>query len=528
MTLLIVDDEWIIVQGLQQQLQGAIPEVDRIVTAYSAEQAKKVYARGPVDLLVTDVAMPRESGLELVKWVNENGYRSVNILLTGHEDFEYAKTAIRLQCFRYLLKPVRIDELKEALADAVKEKVQSGPSGIAQELKLDSLWRSLLTGDTAPDEASLHAQMKALQIDESLSRQDYSAALLCVHSRQPGYVDITEQVHVRDLKNALDAVSEHGYQVISMQPGQYALILNTTVSKICTMNEEAEILVNISAMLEKKWPQFRFVFYLFGPVSITSVCYAYELLNEYASSVLTSRSAVIPISDLSSESVMQSARPGSTSLPLRKWADWLRRDRPDDILMELRIFLHGDGSMFSVRKLTYTYYTLLNMIFSVFSDAELAPAEVLTGITDYRSIEQATASPEALLRWADRALHHTAEALQAGTPANTLIQEIRNYIRTHLAEPELDRNAVAEAVHITPDYLSYLFHKETGQVLSSYITRERIEEAAQLLRTTGYSLQDIAVNVGFSNVTYFSKQFKKITGQTPGAYRDVRRQRGLA
>ena len=74
---------------------------------------------------------------------------------------------------------------------------------------------------------------------------------------------------------------------------------------------------------------------------------------------------------------------------------------------------------------------------------------------------------------------------------------------------------------MSPDYLSYLYHKETGGVLSSYINEERIALARKLLSTTDQPLSVVASSCGFANDTYFHKQFKKLTGQTPNAYRSA-------
>ena len=107
-----------------------------------------------------------------------------------------------------------------------------------------------------------------------------------------------------------------------------------------------------------------------------------------------------------------------------------------------------------------------------------------------------------------------------------MMGSIFQYIRTHLSECDLDRTNIADAVHVSPDYLSYLFHKESGKVLSSYINEERIALARKLLSATDKSLSEISEACGFANDTYFHKQFKKITGQTPSSYRSGFRNSG--
>jgi two-component system response regulator YesN len=97
---------------------------------------------------------------------------------------------------------------------------------------------------------------------------------------------------------------------------------------------------------------------------------------------------------------------------------------------------------------------------------------------------------------------------------------VRKYIYDHLDSPELNRLEIAEAMHMNPDYLSCLFHKKYGQTLNTYITEKRIDAAKELLMNTTLYLQTISEKTGFSNSSYFHKQFKKVTGLTPQQYRN--------
>jgi YesN/AraC family two-component response regulator len=98
---------------------------------------------------------------------------------------------------------------------------------------------------------------------------------------------------------------------------------------------------------------------------------------------------------------------------------------------------------------------------------------------------------------------------------------VRKYIYDHIDSPDLNRIDIAEAMHMNPDYLSCLFHKKYGQTLSTYITAKRIDAAKELLTNTTLCLQTISDKTGFSNSSYFHKQFKKVTGLTPQQYRNM-------
>lgn len=92
------------------------------------------------------------------------------------------------------------------------------------------------------------------------------------------------------------------------------------------------------------------------------------------------------------------------------------------------------------------------------------------------------------------------------------------YIRAHYVT-NLTLEEVAQQIHISPFYLSHLFKEELDITFIEYLTRVRIEEARRLLTQTNSSVQDIALQVGYEDPSYFSKVFKKLTGITPNRYR---------
>ncbi len=86
---------------------------------------------------------------------------------------------------------------------------------------------------------------------------------------------------------------------------------------------------------------------------------------------------------------------------------------------------------------------------------------------------------------------------------------------------ELSLSALADRVHLTPKYLSALFHKEVGETITSFIHKVVIEESKNLLTYSDYTLGEISTYLNFSSQSYFTIVFKKITGTTPGNYRRI-------
>ena len=95
-----------------------------------------------------------------------------------------------------------------------------------------------------------------------------------------------------------------------------------------------------------------------------------------------------------------------------------------------------------------------------------------------------------------------------------------NFIQFNMAEPDLSLKRIAKAVNVNASYLSHQFNQEVGTSIPEYIARMRIEEAQNLLLSaSGFSVGQIATAVGFQDVNYFSKTFKRIAGCTPSVYR---------
>ena len=99
------------------------------------------------------------------------------------------------------------------------------------------------------------------------------------------------------------------------------------------------------------------------------------------------------------------------------------------------------------------------------------------------------------------------------------VQQALVCIDTNLAG-NLSLRSLSESLNISSSYLSTIFKKETGHTLTDYIAQRRVDRAMELLRTTRLQIQTIAQHCGILDVHYFSKIFKKITGQTPKAYRE--------
>lgn len=117
------------------------------------------------------------------------------------------------------------------------------------------------------------------------------------------------------------------------------------------------------------------------------------------------------------------------------------------------------------------------------------------------------------------------EALRQGKDISKLVLDVKNYIRHHLSE-NISVQDIAQHLYIGYSYLSYKFKQETGETLTDFILKEKIEEAKRLLRYTDKSMVSIGYYLGFSSQSHFARTFKKYVGATPKEYREFIRKTG--
>lgn len=165
--ILIVDDDYITLDSLKQYVNWKKCEVTNVYTAMSASKAKHILETQPVDVLISDIEMPGDSGIELLKWINQTDKNPVCIFLTSHADFSYAQEAVKQNAFLYLLKPTPLEEMESAVCAAMKEAMKRRKNQLIAEALPESF-------NEADNQAALKKAQKYIlsHISEDLSRKE--------------------------------------------------------------------------------------------------------------------------------------------------------------------------------------------------------------------------------------------------------------------------------------------------------------------------------------------------------------------
>ena len=171
------------------------------------------------------------------------------------------------------------------------------------------------------------------------------------------------------------------------------------------------------------------------------------------------------------------------------------------------------------RDVTMFHHDLLQCFYALLHDNRIHPHELFRDgklwDLDYYAERSLPDAENYAMGLYDRAV----AALDAGSDNSDVIGVVKQYIRMHFRE-NINREELANIAFITPNYLSKRFCSETGMSLREYINQHRVEEAKRLLLSTSKTVSEIACEVGFENISYFSTVFHKLSGVSPVSWRE--------
>ena len=171
------------------------------------------------------------------------------------------------------------------------------------------------------------------------------------------------------------------------------------------------------------------------------------------------------------------------------------------------------------RDMTMFHHDLLQCFYALLHDNRIHPHELFRDGNlwdlDYYAERSLLDAENYAMGLYDRAV----AALDAGSDNSDVIGVVKQYIKAHFRE-NINREELANIAFITPNYLSKRFCSETGMSLREYINQRRVEEAKRLLLSTSKTVSEIACEVGFENISYFSTVFHKFSGVSPVGWRE--------
>jgi len=522
--LLLVDDEVHAIEGVKADLDLQKLQITQLLIANNVKQAKELFQREQIDILLCDIEMPQESGLELLKWVKAQQYSTVTVFLTSHADFRYAKEALQLGSLDYLLKPVLKDDLERVIFKAQEEIDRN--SEISKISRSHQLWtkhHSLiferfwidLINHTISDNRNVVREQIALHQLPITEDMKFLPILASIQQWNKKFNRRDEKIMEYALKNSAEEMlmaNEVSGMFFYLERGILLGILST---------DQAEFDFNqIRQICQQYIQSCNQYFYCDLSCYIGQPVEAFQMASMTAELIGLNRNNVAHYNQVFIMKEQEREAQSITLPDMNLWLSLLKSGTSDLILREIERFIDQlvRNQTINVMVLNQLWQDLVQAIYS-YLNMEGMQAHKLFG--DEQSItlsEKANDSVRDLLEWANYVVNKAINHAEKVKQTDTVVQSVQKYIAQHI-DQDLSRETIADMVFLNPDHLSRLFKKETGLSISEYILWERINMAKELLGQREIPVGVVAASVGYTNFSHFARIFKKYVGVGPSDYR---------
>lgn len=496
---IVVDDQPLILDNICTKIRACDDEFDIVAKCTNGIEAIKLIERYHPQVVFTDIKMPLIDGLQLIESVSSETPSPLFVIVSGYDDFSYAKRAITAGVFDYLLKPLKTKDLKELL-ERIKEKI----SKTQEEVGRNILYSALLLGKIPTENIS------------SLPYQNYAITLICFGHCLERCVETSYNV---DPSQYIEKLDESLHDVISVQDKSWFY-----------RSQPYNELIILTAFQEQ--------------MAITATQFSQHLLS-------TLEFLPFPITVITSDLI-----PDLSELHTKY--QQLRRNLSEQIIFSKSSALpqpsnakHWFGIPFSIEKnlisflqhsqkeqFLHTVHQLLDsyenrncpqihlqqcilQIAYLCQNHGVSQPDYDSDITSYIINTVADSKDYSCLKtnldiffkyYFD---HPNFERISNNVE---IVQNTRDYLKEHLGEP-ISLNDISQFLNLHPTYLSKVFKNSVGQTPIQYLASLRIESAKELLKKPENRIKDVAEFCGYSDQFYFSKVFKEATGESPSKYK---------
>jgi two-component system response regulator YesN len=526
-TVLLVDDEIFAVKGMISGVNWDRLGIREVYEAYHAATAKERLLQTHVDVMICDIEMPDETGLELVEWVKTNKPDVVVLFLTCHADFSFAQKAIHLGSYEYLLKPVIFGELEQVLQgalDSIQERRELKET--AEHLKkfqsmwehkktalIERFWQDILCQRLLPNEATLRSAFEEFQLPLE-AHSHVTLILISVEQWGKHFSARDEEIMSFALRNAAEEMmidTSRGH-VVEDNRGNMIVMLYRDSADSVHEDELREICANYSKACQQ-YLYCQLSCYISEVVPLSDIMKSYHSLLEWEHKNVVQQNRVLFYLDYRNH-----LGKGTPSVSLMDWADWFEKGEREKLygLVEQQIVAFREQQV-TIETLEAFYHGFLQVVYYVLHRKGMS-AQTLYKDGAMPDLSVVTKSITHLEQWMKQMIGNVTQLLFSKRPPNSIVQKIKDYIASHL-NVDFTREDLADYVFLNPAYISRLFKAETKLSLLDYILQERMRKASELLLETDQPVSQIAVNLGYGNFSYFARMFKRVYGVTPQEYR---------
>lgn len=512
---LIVDDEPKVRSGLTKLIPALDAEWTVVGQAKNGYEALELVRKDMPDLVITDIRMPNMNGLDLLNALRE--YPVQVVILSGYGYFEYAKTAIRFGAFDYLLKPLKPDEVRDLLGRLKQEigKPAAGVPAISADFHYAKLWKDWLLGI---EDSADHLDRLRGQLPEAV--RDYHVIAIDIED----FDELVTEDQWGDRQLVVFAVRNIAYEILQNREGLGSRFLFASASQIyfllfdgpCPRDVYKSMIYEV-----RRWVRISI------SVGISSRADDFaELPRAFAEAREALLNRWICGSGLVHEHGELANTEGNGTAP------GYPSDLDEALVLALR---EGDGARAreTLRRFVGTVLEQ-NVVYPVFHGYCL---QLLSSVVRYVHEQKITAlvfqdelkpyewfqvnfSADEFIRFVDELMAAAIDKAEwkKQQKHNRTLETAVGFIHRHYMQ-DISLNDVAGKAGMSSSYFSSFFKQEMGMSFIEYLTQFRMDKAKNLMMDPDLKLYNISEMVGYQDVKYFSRLFKKTEGVTPGEYR---------
>lgn len=500
--VMLVEDEEFILQGLQNILDWEALGMQVVHTAHNGKEALEKWKEEAVDIVVTDINMPVMDGLEFLKELRRTEERARAVILTGYDEFAYAKKAITLDVEDYILKPIDEEELERILRKSDKN-LRDLDQRLAVDVDDKAGWIQFLRGNINPKE------MKS-----------FISILPEMDGKNPAYAALMK-LDMESLKDAkmsdilMEFQEKEDIRIIYLSAGNLLLLLYAQssedggIARLTAVQNEIESKYGILSFISLGTP---FLEYKDLPVSYDNArkLQKYQVIEGYGSCMSQSQVRERTSEDISIDSTQ-----------LRKMI--LKKDKDGAVNYLEDLFINNiqkDISMDDVYKMCIQTAMLLQEIKEEYKLLNRQNMQNLTEIISriYQAEDLFTIKTIFIGEITEIITYLHEEDSQYTPVVKQILSEVqKNY------KDDMNLKTLAYKYNMNASYLGSIFQKEVGCTFAQYLSNTKNSIAKDLILNTNMRINDIAKTVGYPDTSYFYRKFKQCYGVSPASLREMKK-----
>lgn len=526
--IFLVEDESLLRNGIKNSIDWEREGYQFVGDASDGELAYPMIIKEKPDILITDIKMPFMDGLELSRLVKEELPDIKILILSGYDEFEYAKQAIRLGVTGYLVKPITfaklLGELKDVSSTIKKEwKEKDLLVRYSEEMKENTeydkmrFFGQLLAGEIPMGEVIAAGKKYGINLSAQVYEVILFKFLLDEHSeRMSEAFDAVEKMNARNPHISMWRRGNDGW----------GFVLTAETEE--QIQEKTEQFKESLKKIMERWPEIEYFGGVGVPVDrIRYLCNSYREADKACSGRFTHNpNQILSAEELHDLNGIEKLKMGEFG-NLERWRGQIGKFLNNGTEEEIENFSEAymdeiaEENLQSTLMRQYIIMDVFIVVRSFCDKLDITDEQMENDIDELKRAMQTLQGSDEIRKWLIQLLKKAVEVRDevSGRRYSDIIETAKRQIEKMYMTEEISLNTVSASVGMSPSYFSSVFRKEMGLTFVEYLTQIRMDKAKELLMCSPMKTSEIGYEVGYKDPHYFSYIFKKNQGCSPKEYR---------